>query len=249
MSVDAAFCMECGTRHRPGENTLCPQYRPVADDLAPTADLAPELRREAEPETVHLSAADLIPERARCARTDDDQDTRYCRECLQKPCRWFGGWRPELHPEVAAELQTVVDPSPGNKTREHYQSRRMLFSEVDRLIRGRVRAVLPDITLEFKQELDQALGLDALRKRVQRVHDGIAKEADGLEGALAERLDALLAKAMGDASNAIIKALGEQVTEMVANECGLQIASLLRTSAIVYKARAKKKRARKKRKG
>lgn len=183
-------------------------------------------------EAVHLKAEDLIPERARCARTEDDQDTRYCKECMMKPCRWFSGWRPSVPldavPEaVVAEVEKVCSSSLFGKTQDHFNSRRKLFEEVDRLIRGRVREALPDITLEFKRELDRELGLEALRQRVNTLATGIGKDVERVSKQFEELLQLRIAQIMADAAEAITKAFAERCTAIVAEEVGRQLGRLL----------------------
>lgn len=210
-----------------------------------------------EAEVVVLRAEDLIPERARCARTVDDEDTRHCRECMQKPCRWFSGWRPAPDPvlctvcggdfsaaphgcdceaaviptAVATEALRACDDSPSGKQAEHFVTRRKLFAEVDRLIRGRVRDVLGDVVLEHKRELDKSLGLDALRKRVERVADGVGKDLDAisqqLEDLMAQRVEALLKQVQTEAADAALKAFERRITALVAKECAKQLARVL----------------------
>lgn len=196
---------------------------------------------------VVLRAEDLIPERARCARTVNDDDTRYCRECMQKPCRWFGGWRPSVAEElgavpqaVAAEVARACDDSPSGKQAEHFATRRKLFAEVDRLIRGRVHEVLGDVVLERKQELDKSLGLDALRKRVERVADGVGKDLDAisqqLEDLMQGRVEALLQQVQAEAADAVLKAFEKRVRGLVAKECGEQLARVLGSAPKAAKA-------------
>ena len=196
-----------------------------------------------------LRAADLIPERATCARSDDDQDSRYCRECLMKPCRWFGGWRPAVD-AVETEGLRACDDSPSNKTQDHYKTRRKLFEEVDRLIRGRVREVLPGVTLEFKQQIDKDLGLDALRDRVRRVADGVSKDADALEEhvetSAKKRVDELFARLEQEVADGILARLLKRVSLIVTREVAHQLARILtqplKRTTKEYRVRAKKKR-------
>lgn len=51
-----------------------------------------------------------IYERGKCIRTDHEATTtgdhRYCRECMNKPCRWWSGWRPSGPTGVAAAKES-----------------------------------------------------------------------------------------------------------------------------------------------
>lgn len=192
---------------------------------------------------VVLRAADLIPpERQRCARSEDDQDTRYCRECLKKPCRWFGGWRP-VDPETEALI--ACDDSPSNKTQDHFKTRRKLFEEVDRLIRGRVREVLPVVTLEFKRQIDKDLGLDALRARVARVADGVSKDLDALgrqvETLSRARVEELFQGLEREVADTILAMFLRKAGVLVAKEVGKQIGQLLGKPS-EHRVRPKKKK-------
>lgn len=187
-----------------------------------------------EATVVHLRAADLIPEREKCARSEDDQDTRYCRECMKKPCRWFSGWRPEeasVPDDVARELETACNNVPTGKTQDHFKARRTLFHAVDSQIRARVKAVLPDVTLEFKQQIERDLGLDALRRRVHTVADSVDKEAQRIEGQLdaliVKRLDELFTRLERDTAGQIMGKFVERQQSIVAEEVGRQIGRLL----------------------
>jgi hypothetical protein len=147
------------------------------------------------------------------------------------------GWRPgpfvpgPIPEAVAAEALRACDDSPSNKEAEHFVTRRKLFAEVDRLIRGRVRDVLGDVVLEHKQELDKSLGLEALRKRVERVADGVGKDLDAisqqLEDLMRGRVEALLQQVQAEAADAVVKAFQERVRGLVAKECGEQLGVLL----------------------
>lgn len=215
----------------------------MTTEAAPGGNGAGSLFGDEDADVVVLRAEDLIPERARCARSLDDDDTRYCRECLRKPCRWFSGWRPAAfdghraepdeapHPRVVREMAKACSDSTVDKEEAHYAARRKLFAEVDKLIRGRVREVLGDVVLEHKQELDKSLGLVALRKRVERVADGVGKDLDAisqqLEDLMAGRVETLLKSVEADAADAVVKAFDRRVTGLVAKECAKQLARVL----------------------
>lgn len=136
----------------------------------------------------------------------------------------------EIHPEVAEETFVAMNDDPVGKAPEHFQSRRALFAEVDKLIRGRVREILPTITLEFKEKLDKDLGLDALRGRVQRITDGIRKDTDRLgerfEQAVSDRAEAVLAKIAGDLTDKTLEAFDERVQRIVAREVARQLRAI-----------------------
>ncbi len=150
---------------------------------------------------------------------------------------------------VEAEALAACDDDPSNKTSEHFTSRRRLFQEVDRLIRGRVREVLPGVTLEFKQQIDKDLGLDALRARVQRVAAGIEKDVDRLSGEVCARADARVEKLFErleqEVADTLLAMFVSKATVIVAKEVGRQMTLLLGTSAPKeHRVRAKKKRIR-----
>lgn len=156
-------------------------------------------------------------------------------------------------PEVAAEIERLTSDSPANKTGEHFKSRRKLFEEVDRLIRGRVREILPGVTLEFKQQIDKDLGLDALRLRVQRVSAGIDQSLNEIElrwqRETSKRVDAMLERIEVDSADAVIEAFSKRVTAITAKEnakenakeVAKQLEVLLRAPKKQSKPRAKKK--------
>jgi hypothetical protein len=153
---------------------------------------------------------------------------------------------PDPLPEpIAHELRAAVSSNPGEKQPEHWNSRRVLFTEVDRLIRGRVRDVIGDVVLEFKQELDRDAGLDALRKRVERVADGVAKDVDALskqvETLHRASVERLLRELQVDAANDVARSFERKVTALVAKEVGKQLTGIL--SAPPAKPRSAKKRA------
>lgn len=192
------LCGECGCRHYPGENTLCPGWRP-----------GPFI-------------------------TD------------------------EVHPAVAAEMATACDDNPTGKKAEHFATRNKLFAEVDRQIRARVRVILPEVTLEFKQQIDRDLGLDALRQRVDTLAAGIGKTADKVSAdaaALSDQFETLLdqriKQLLTEASDQVIAAFEQRVERLVAHVVGKQIGALLapkiRAARLVpseYRVRVKKKRKR-----
>jgi len=134
-------------------------------------------------------------------------------------------------PDVEREVATACSDSPAQKTQDHFRSRRQLFEEVDRLIRGRVREVLPGITLEFKQQLDKDLGLEALRVRVRQVTTGLEKDLKAVSGQvetlISARVDALLQRVEEEASDAVILAFTERAQRLVSVEVARQIAKLL----------------------
>lgn len=141
-------------------------------------------------------------------------------------------------PAVAAEMKTACDDVPGGKTQDHFKARRLLFAEVDRQIRARVKAILPDITLEFKQQIDQEMGLDALRRRVRTLGDNIQKTADGvaqdaervsqqLEAMLNTRVEQLLARIEQEAADAVVGTFTKRVQAIVAKEVGAQMTRIL----------------------
>lgn len=171
------LCGECGTRHFPGQNTLCPGWRPA-------------------------EASEEVPE------------------------------------AVATEVVTACSDDPTNKSHDHFRTRRKLFEEVDRLIRGRVRAVLPEVTLEFKQQIDKDLGLDALRRRVNTLADGVNKTADGvaadleavrqqMETMLQQRADQMVQAICEDAASKALEIFTNRAQALVAKEVGHQIGRLL----------------------
>lgn len=137
----------------------------------------------------------------------------------------------QMHAAAITEAQRACGDDPTNKTQDHFKARRKLFEEVDRQIKGRVREVLPEVTLEFKRELDKSLGLAALRDRVQRVSDGISKDLTQISArtqtVVEERMDALLKRVQVDAADAVVLAFTRRVTELVAKECARQIAALM----------------------
>ena len=194
--------------------------------------------------------------RTHCARSDDDQDTRFCAECLLKPCRWFSGWRPTYGSEqyaqgtAEAEAMAACSNDPSNKTQDHFKSRRVLFQEVDRLIRGRVREVLPGVTLEFKQQIDKDLGLDALRDRVRRVTDGITKDIEAISGRASivaeNRMDLLFTRLEQEVADTILDMFAKKAGAIVAKEVGSQLARILaqplKRTTKEYRVRVKKKR-------
>lgn len=211
--------------------------------------------------------------RDRCARSEDDQDTRFCHECLSKPCRWFGGWRPgpcdhkfvdstvclkcgegfappappapeypppeaDVPEDVARELGTACNDVPTGKTQDHFKARRVLFQAVDSQIRARVKAVLPEITLEFKQQIDRDLGLDALRKRVQTLAASVNNQADQVSrdaGAVTEQFEALVRQRVeqlfeqigNELTAGFLTRFTERAQAIVAKEVGLQMTRLL----------------------
>ncbi len=180
------LCGECGVKHYPGENTLCPGWRP----------------------------GPFVPDPAE------------------------------------AEALSACDDSPGNKTADHYASRRKLFAEVDRLIRGRVKEVLPGVTLEFKRQIDKDLGLDALRLRVQRVAAGVEKDVEDLSGRASivarERVDALFERLGEEVADTMLATFAERATAIVAKEVARQLARILaqplKRTTKEYRVRVKKKR-------
>lgn len=176
-----------------------------------------------------------------------------CRSCETRHlpgentrCPGFVAYFSDVATEVETEVETACSDSPSGKTQEHFKSRRKLFEEVDRLIRGRVREVLPGITLEFKQQIDKDLGLDALRVRVQRVADGVSKDTDALSTRLArevgERVDGLFERLEQEVSDTILAMFVRKAGVLVAKEVGKQIGQLLARPPAAPPARTKKKK-------
>ena len=153
----------------------------------------------------------------------------------------------EIHPDVVDETLIACSDDPSSKETEHYRSRRKLFAEVDRLIRGRVKEVLPVVTLEFKQQIDKDLGLDALRDRVRRVANGVSKDLDALEEhvetSAKKRVDELFVRLSEETADAMLAMFVSKATVLVGKEVGRQLGLLLAKSAPVeHRVRAKKKR-------
>lgn len=127
---------------------------------------------------------------------------------------------------VAREVDRACDQDATGKTGDHFKSRRKLFEEVDKLIRGRVREILPSLTLEFKQQLDKDLGLEVMRQRVNRVSTGLSKDLDAitarLEPELREGVDLFLDRIKTSAADAVVRSFERRVTRLVVKECARQ---------------------------
>ena len=144
-------------------------------------------------------------------------------------------------------LQAAVDEvGADDHTDQHrHESRAALFKNVDRQIRARVAAIMPQVLTDARASIDRDLGIEkiteAVRSHRRAMSEQLAEQRTRFDGIISGLVD----DALRDISNYQIGELAKRckraIGSVVAREVSLQLARFLKTPPA---AKPAKKRAR-----